>query len=152
MKQHAMKTIATLGFLFMLTAPAYSQARELKATIPFPFIADEKTLPAGTYRIEPIGKDSGVLVLKEQNSLDTAVVSTMPVQTTVIQEQSKLVFHRYGEDYFLVQILFADRNLGRELSESRAERTIRRNLAKNNSKSGVAQTPSSVGTVTLLAR
>jgi len=150
MKQQAIKTIAILGFLCVITAaPAYSQAKQLKANIPFSFIADGKTLPAGTYRIDCMRKDPGVLVLQEQNSLDTAVVFTMPVESSVMQEQSKLVFNRYGEEYFLAQILYAGRSLGRELSESRVERTIR--LAKNNSKSGVAQTPSRVGTVVLLA-
>ena len=149
MKQQAIKTIAILGFLCVLTAaPAYSQARQLKANIPFSFIADGKTLPAGSYRIDRMRKDPGVLVLQEQNSLDTAVVFTMPVESSVMQEQSKLVFHRYGEEYFLAQILYAGRSLGRELSESRVERTIR--LAKNTSKSG-ARTPSRVATVVLLA-
>ena len=152
MKQQAIKTIAILGFLCVLTAaPAYSQAKQLKATIPFTFIADGKTLPAGTYTIDRIRKDPSVLVLQEQTSLDTAVVFTMPVEGSVTQEQSKLVFHRYGDEYFLAQIWTSGRSLGRELSESRVERTIRRNLAKNSSKSGITQTPSGVGTVVLLA-
>ena len=62
MKQQALRTIAILGFLLMLTAaPAYSQAEQLRANIPFPFIVGEKTLPAGTYRVERVRTDSSLV-------------------------------------------------------------------------------------------
>ena len=153
MKKNAIKTLAILGFLCMFTAaPAYSQTQQLTTNIPFPFIADGKSLPAGTYRIDRIRKNSaGVLVLQEQNSFETAVVFTMPVQSTVMQEEAKLVFHRYGEEYFLTQIWSAGRNIGYELSESNTKRTIRRTLAKNSPKSEAGQTKSTVETVVLPA-
>ena len=152
MKQQALRTIATLGFLLMLTAlPAYSQAEQLRANIPFPFIVGEKTLPAGTYRVEGVRRDSKLLwVIQQRESRGTAVFITTPIRS-VTQEEAKLVFHRYGEEYFLAQIWSVGGNTGREVAETQREHTVRRELAKNAKKDKVAQGASKAETVVLTA-
>ena len=153
MNHQALRTIATLGFLLMLTAvPAYSQAEQLRANIPFPFIVAEKTLPAGTYRVKRIRSDSALVwVIQQRESRDTAVFITTPIRTTVTQEEAKLVFHRYGEDYFLAQIWSVGGSTGRELAETQREHMARRELAKNAKKNKVAQGASKAETVVVTA-
>jgi len=148
MTQQALRTIATLGFLLMLTAvPAYSQAEQLRANIPFPFIVGEKTLPAGAYSIERVRRDSTLVwLLQQRESRGTAVFITSPIRSQT-QEEAKLVFHRYGEEYFLVQIWAVDGNTGREVAETQREHTVRRELAKNAKKNKVAQGASKAKTV-----
>ena len=51
---------------------------------------------------------------------------TRPNRTSEVQKQSKLVFNRYGDQYFLSQVWMAGSDTGRDLSPSRNER----NLAK----------------------
>jgi hypothetical protein len=48
----------------------------------------------------------------------------------MLQAESKLVFNRYGDHYFLSQIWEAGDNAGRELMKSREERQLERELAK----------------------
>ena len=50
------------------------------------------------------------------------------------QEETKLVFHRYGEEYFLAQIWPPVATLAVNYPKSQRERTVRRELAKNSTK------------------
>ena len=52
-----------------------------------------------------------------------------------------LIFHRYGNAYFLAQVWRQGATEGRELLKSKAERAAERELAKNGSQSDLAQNP-----------
>jgi hypothetical protein len=62
-------------------------------------------------------------------------------QAKDIQTQSKLVFKRYDNRYFLAQVWKAGSNRGRELLKSRAEKEIAQSARLENT-----------GEVTLIAR
>ncbi len=153
MKQKALRTIATLGFLLMLTAaPAYAQTDQFRVSIPFPFNAGGKTVPSGTYRVRRVRQGSELAwVIQRQDSRGAAMFFTTAARSTVMREEAGLVFHRYGEEYFLAQVWCDRGNTGRELSETRRERMIRRELGKNPSKGEVAQNVAKVETVVLVA-
>ena len=46
--------------------------------------------------------------------------------------QSALVFHCYGDIYFLAKIMSQHEGIGRELQPSEQERSMERDLASNN--------------------
>ncbi len=48
----------------------------------------------------------------------------MSVRANETQEQTRLVFHKHGEQYFLSQIWTPGGSTGRELTMSRAEREL----------------------------
>ncbi len=51
--------IPVLALLFALATTSYAQsARRTVIHIPFDFVAGEKVLPAGTYRVEAVRRDS----------------------------------------------------------------------------------------------
>ena len=47
-----------------------------------------------------------------------------------LRTKSTLVFHKYGDQYFLEQIWSGGEQTGSQLLESRSERTVRRQLAQ----------------------
>ena len=51
---------------------------------------------------------------------------TRPTRASEVQGESRLVFNRYGDQYFLSQVWMAGSDTGRDLFQSRNER----NLAK----------------------
>ncbi len=112
--------------------------------IPFSFIVGQKTLPAGEYTLEPNRKDSDyVWLVQRRDGHATALFTTMPVRASETQEEAKLVFHKYGEQYFLSQIWEAGESAGRALIKSNRERALERQTEK------IAMTRE---TVTLIAR
>jgi hypothetical protein len=129
MKKQALKTFTMWSLLLMMTAVSVAaQSERSKITIPFSFIVGEKTLPAGQYTVEPNRRDSDQSWLfQSKDGRTSSLFTTMPVRANQTQEGSKLVFHRYGEQYFLSQIWTAGANSGRELLMPRLERELAKN-------------------------
>jgi len=51
----------------------------------------------------------------------------MPVRASATQDEAKLVFHKYGDQYFLSQIWTTGDATGRELLMPRLERQLAKN-------------------------
>jgi len=127
MKKQAFTSFTILGLLLVMTAVSvHAQSQRSKATnIPFNFIVGQKTLPAGEYTVEPNRRDSdNVWLVQSKDGHVSAVFTTMSVRASEAQETIKLVFHKYGDQYFLSQIWTPGGNSGRELQMSRRERGL----------------------------
>ena len=110
-------TIAAL----MAVAAVQSQAIRMRATIPFNFQVNGTTLPAGNYdltRVDPIG--SALQMASYDAKASVMFVSNVETSNRP-STKSKLVFHRYGNDYFLSEIWTAGDNRARKLSRSPEE-------------------------------
>jgi len=131
MKKLAINVSILLSLVFSLsTISVYAQSKTLisKVEIPFDFSIRDKTLPAGAYRVERIFQD--VLLIRSEDGHEACVSLTMPVRANEVQETARLLFHRYGETYFLFQIWEPGSDDGRQILKSRAERSIERDMAK----------------------
>ena len=133
------KALAKFGLLVAMIviatgAPAKAQTLEypLNANIPFDFTVGNEKLTAGKYslrRAQPSAGDMIVQITGGEHSIITR--STVPVETFRPREKSVLIFHRYGDEYFLVQVWPAGGTTGRELIKSRAEREAQRKTHDN---------------------
>ena len=122
--------LVVFGALTVVSAHAQSGG-QFVATIPFDFYAAGKTLPAGQYLVARSTQTSAEgLVLRRTDGQGGVFVTTRASQASQIQQQSKLVFHRYGDEYFLSEIWTSGRSVGRELPISRQERSLERQIAK----------------------
>ena len=115
---------ALLGLgLLLVTVSASAQTVSLKANIPFNFIVTGKTLPAGEYTIQSLSTIARVLVLRSAQESGQMVMPN-PCQSARPSEKSKLVFHRYGDRYFLSQIWTAGNSSGAEFPQSSREAEV----------------------------
>ncbi|MFN2577108.1 MAG: hypothetical protein ABR607_05400 [Pyrinomonadaceae bacterium] len=118
----------TLALAAMSAAVANGQAsRKLVAQVPFDFVVAEKTLRAGGYQVHSINQAGDAIAIQSANG-DRVLRLTSPQQRNDREMNAKLVFHRYGNTYFLSQIWMAGDSTGRELAKTRAERAIEREL------------------------
>ena len=107
--------------------------KQVRAEVPFDFIVGNKAHPAGTYAVE-YTNPQGVFVTQigEDERRRTLLWSdTVPAKS--IQDHSpRLIFNRYGNQYFLTQV-WAGREIGgRELRKLYRERELAKEyLAKN---------------------
>ncbi len=130
MKKQTLRKFTLLSFLLMLTAVTVSaQSERIRViNIPFNFIVGQKTLPAGEYTLEPNRKDSdNVWLLQSKEGNASALFTTNTVRTSETQEAARLVFHRYGGQYFLSQIWTPGGNTGRQLLMPRLESQLAKN-------------------------
>ena len=123
--------IPVLALLFTLAATSYAQsARRTVILIPFDFVAGEKVLPAGTYRIEPVRRDSYTAWEIQSTSASAgAVVMTSALGGNKAGAESRLVFQKYGETHVLAQVWPSSDMAGREVVQSRRVRVTVESLA-----------------------
>jgi hypothetical protein len=113
-----------------VAAQAQSHRTPLLASIPFQFNVGSRTMPAGEYLVWAVSDDSSNVALKIQSQDGKA--SAMLLMRTVegkVQESAKLLFNRYGNQYFFAQAWVDGDNTGLQASKSRAERAAQRGLA-----------------------
>ena len=116
-----------------MSAQAQSLTYRLTANIPFDFSVAGKKLPAGKYWINRAQQDNGdtVVQIRSTDGNENITRLTIPVRTFNPVKHGSLVFHRYGEEYFLSEIWPAGGLTGRELPKSHAERELERKAPDN---------------------
>lgn len=126
------RLILVAVFSALTVGSAHSQSGgQFVATIPFDFYAAGKTLPAGAYLVARSTQTSlEGLVLRRTDGRLGVFVMTRASQANEIQRQSRLVFHKYGDEYFLSEVWTSGKSIGRELSVSRQERSAINQIAK----------------------
>ncbi len=120
--------------VLMITVPAQAQmpGTTMRVAIPFDFIVKGKTLSAGYYEIERINDSpEGLIIRAINNKHDHVMFETETTEAKTIPNESEVIFHRYGDSYFLSEIFTAGERMGRELAASRAERNLRSEVASN---------------------
>jgi hypothetical protein len=97
---------------------ALAQAQTVEAKVPFAFVVRNQVLPAGTYRIHSIGSD-----LLEIRTGDNTVISTRYVGNNRLGDGDKLLFAKYGNQYFLREIFCESANINSALPVSKQEKS-----------------------------
>ena len=131
MKRANLRIFLMLGLFAILAVSsvhAQSSYRQT-ANIPFSFTVADKTFPAGEYTVERVNpeSDKAALAIKSADGHMTRIVLTTPVQASRTQENARLVFNRYGDQYFLAEVWTPASDTGYALSQSRNERELARN-------------------------
>src|SRR5829696_1821437 len=130
MKNIVAKRVAKLGLLAVMmiiaasvSANAQSLEYRLTANIPFDFSVSGEKLPAGKYWVRRARQGSGDTIVQISSTDGHANITrlTIPVITFNPTKNGSLVFHRYGDEYFLSEIWPAAGKTGRVLLKSRVE-------------------------------
>ena len=127
MKKTLMLFAAALT-LFMTTA-ASAQTIHMKADIPFNFIINGSTLPAGEYSVTSADVGGQVLLISDLSSHRNNLIVANSCRSAKAATKTKLVFHRYGDRYFLNQIWVAGDDAGHEIPTSRREKEVARDFS-----------------------
>jgi hypothetical protein len=102
MKFNSIAQSSLMVFSLLLTAAGAHAQSAARANVPFAFKVGTTQLPAGTYAIQ---NDHGSNVVMVRNVQTGASVLAMGRQEYPSRKTNKLIFHRYGSQYFLTEIL-----------------------------------------------
>ncbi len=111
--------IAAALFAFVLAAPA--EAQILKANIPFDFYAGEKVLPAGDYSLRVEGAFRHVTFVLPDGTAERTMLGAA-TQVSRTEDESVIVFHKYGDKYFMKNVKLSGANEAFTLLEGDLER------------------------------
>ena len=121
---------ATALFLFaaLVTAAlapgagAMAQGRAVRATVPFDFTVGGKLLSAGNYEISK--PSTGIIEVQNRDS-HAAILTTANNDSHESRSGGKLIFTRYGNQYFLSEVLCDQAAINVSLPPSKAEKHAR---------------------------
>jgi len=109
--------------LLLATALAYAQSINLKADVPFNFVVTGETLPSGEYTIRSERNTDHTLTITGvgQTSRVLLAYPCLTLKGGRRSDQTKLVFNRYGNHYFLSEIWVEGNREGQKLHKTRRE-------------------------------
>ena len=110
-----------------------SGRRHFVANIPFQFNAGDASLPAGEYTVTPISgaSDKTVVEVRMKQGKKGALLQMGSIIDN-IADRTCLVFHRYGDKYFLAQAWIEGDSEGLNAPRSRSELATKKELATRN--------------------
>jgi hypothetical protein len=122
-KEKAMKRTIAMAFFAvasLLTAGNVSaQESSVQATIPFDFAVGNTVLPAGTYIVS--SENQQMVMIRNKDHWKLASMALIGRGDERYAGQGKLVFNKYGNEYFLNQILCPSAAIVAELPTSKRE-------------------------------
>jgi hypothetical protein len=117
--------LAAFCLVSVMPMPVSAQSFRLKANIPFAFMVGGKSMPAGEYAVDRRLTDRPAGPLSFTNEAGGGGFA-LPVLigggATVTHNQPELIFHHYGDRYFLYQVWDGYSPAGFQMQPSRDER------------------------------
>ena len=116
--------------LLLAAASVTLQAQErpiLRATVPFAFTIENTTLPAGTYIFSILSPYNMVIKVQSADGRKAVLIAAIPTLKLDSSNQAKLVFHRFGNEYFLAQVWEQWSEVHRDLRSGNRARELARN-------------------------
>ncbi|MGH9933369.1 MAG: hypothetical protein ACREA9_29645 [Pyrinomonadaceae bacterium] len=136
MKKELLKVFTMLTLIVTLalatavvSANGQSTAKKVVASVPFEFSVGYKTMPAGEYSVQAIASAGDGLLIQSTDGKISALRLADATERIKDKSQAHLVFHRYGERYFLAEVWNGTDNTGRQLKTSQEESAIASELA-----------------------
>ena len=115
------------GLAGLLASGAWAQLpHPLLAKVPFDFTVGNQMFKAGEYQVMAVAQ--GLVRVVSPDHKRGAIVFYIPAQKTGRQTESKLVFNRYGDHFFLSQVWSAGTDTGLQLRKGAAEIEIARSI------------------------
>jgi hypothetical protein len=102
MKNVLTNLMASAVLLFTIGSGLEAQTIQLHAAVPFAWHVNGRQMQAGNYEISR-DASSPVLLIQDRTNGRGAYVMTIPETTG--NSASRLVFHRYGNRYFLAEVV-----------------------------------------------
>jgi len=134
MKRNIIGALMTLIVAASMAVPVVqAQQTILTATVPFAFNIGDKQLPAGAYEVREL--DRATLIQSRDG--EHSVLGIYAYAGASKADETKLVFNKVGDHYFLAQIWTSARGQGLAVPESKVEKELR---ASNSGPQGGVET------------
>lgn len=122
----AARMMAILATMLPLMAAAQlTSSDKLVAQVPFEFRAGNKVMPPGQCVVQLAGVDATTLVVRNRDAKAALISNASMGETKKAAGTAALVFHKYGDQYFLSGLKIGGSRTIYQLPEGKAEAEIR---------------------------
>ena len=124
MRNKSFSSVAVLSLFFVLAIAGIQAQRptSVEVNLPFDFTAGKANLKAGRYHIRKLSGD--VLSIRDEDGKQTIVNAPLTVGSRDSKGGARLVFNRYGANYFLNQVWLTT-EIGQQLFPTKSETKAR---------------------------
>jgi hypothetical protein len=132
MKKPFFALSALVGLLGLFVPPAARAQVDatIEADIPFAFHAGEAQMPPGKYRLySPEDSYGRVMEIRSVGGSEAALFEVFGTEDRNPAHDSELVFHKYGDNYYLWRIVESGSQTGDQVPVSRSEKSLRQELS-----------------------
>jgi hypothetical protein len=132
MRKQIFMLAASIVVLVTMAAVTTAQAQTMNqftADIPFDFHVGGERFPAGEYTIRCLNPSSKVLQLRKTDGETSVMLHTNSIVGRMNQK-SRLVFSRYGNQYYFSQAWLGSESLGMQAVKSRQEKATAKEMAR----------------------
>jgi len=134
--------VAALTITFTVAPAAADSSSWIRVDVPFDFTAGQSIFPAGKYTIRPTGwNNTAVIRIASEDGKASAFLPTHSAQS--VQSRDVVIFHRYGDQYFLFQVWNGD-TIGSELPKSSMELQAARAIEVNKDRAARSGEPAEI--------
>jgi hypothetical protein len=120
-----MKRITAIALLaianFAMAGTSFAQSYGVRANVPFDFTVANKLLPAGTYTL--VRESTGLVEIRNHDK-PVAALTIVTHDGNKSSDGGKLIFHKYGDQYFLSEILSDWETMNVTVPRSKAETKV----------------------------
>ena len=127
MRKRACISLLALSLVVSALAVAPASAKsplEMRAQVPFDYHVGDKLMSAGDCTVTAINSDGTAIRIRTKGG-ESVMALTNGKRAKSSKSSPRLVFHKYGDQYFLAAVWGED-VIGRTLPESSRERNARR--------------------------
>lgn len=114
-----------LTMLPLLATAQMGSNEKITAQVPFEFVVGSKVVPSGEWIVQPFGPDMKTLVIRNTAAAVSMFSSAALLDAKTAAGNYALVFHKYGNSYFLAGVKIAGTRTGYRLPESKGEAELR---------------------------
>jgi hypothetical protein len=116
-------TICLMLSAATLFAQLTPSERLMKVNVPFAFGVEDRSLPPGEYTVFTVTPERSIRLVSADGK-HSVVINTLPNYANEPSTNSRLVFHKYGSEYFLAQVWTAGQNVARNPLSSKKSMEI----------------------------
>lgn len=113
--------LTTIVLALVVNATVATAQTRTKADVPFDFVVGQKVLPAGTYNVSEMSQHA--ILIRNAHTSKAAMINAQAAEK-LNPQSPKLVFHEYGDRYFLYQAWDGSTE-GVQFPESKLEKEYR---------------------------
>ena len=117
-----MLRIAVFALLAASAAMAQTRPGDVIVNVPFAFVVGSHQMQPGRYVVTPAA--TGLLRMFDTEVSNNQLFLPVNSVQSNTPKDAKLVFHRYGDTYFLAEVWNGNSDIGRQLARSKAEKEI----------------------------
>ena len=126
MKCSVFGALIILVFALIVSIPMPQAQVRSRASVPFDFSLAQKSMPAGVYEISSVNEK--VLAVRNLETREARLlIESMRIEASQAAgtQHAKLVFRKYGDQYFLAEIWDGQSHLGIAFPESKHEQELK---------------------------